>query len=218
MCDGTDVFVPGIMELSSAPESTPATASACIPLSAVGDKAKRPLLDTRHRSGLASASSGYTTSSSSWTTTKTCIVIEVNPRSSRTVPFLSKASGYQLADIATLAILGKTLKEQGILALYPEEKKRWYVKVPAFSFSKLSGMDTYLSPEMKSTGEAIGYDQTLTRALFKALQASGMRGRQLWHNSRLPWRTRTRKRSCRLSAAFITWALTLRQRRAQRAF
>ena len=101
-------------------------------------------------------------------------VIEVNPRSSRTVPFLSKATGYSLADIATLVILGKTLKEQGIFGIYPDEKNRWYVKVPAFSFSKLHGMDTYLSPEMKSTGEAIGYDNKLNRALYKALQASGM--------------------------------------------
>jgi len=101
-------------------------------------------------------------------------VIEVNPRSSRTVPFLSKSTGYQLADIATLCILGKSLKEQGIDVLYPKEKERWYVKAPAFSFSKIRGLDAYLSPEMKSTGEAIGYDKKLTRALYKALKASGM--------------------------------------------
>ena len=100
-------------------------------------------------------------------------VIEVNPRSSRTVPFLSKATGYSLGDIATLVILGKTLKEQGITEIYPKEKDRWYVKAPAFSFAKLRGLDAYLSPEMKSTGEAIGYDKTLTRALYKALQSSG---------------------------------------------
>jgi carbamoyl-phosphate synthase large subunit len=101
-------------------------------------------------------------------------VIEVNPRSSRTVPFLSKSTGYCLADIGTLAILGKSLREQGITDIYPGDKSKWYVKVPAFSFSKLRGMDTYLSPEMKSTGEAIGYDRKLNRALYKALQASGM--------------------------------------------
>ncbi|MEF9971938.1 MAG: carbamoyl-phosphate synthase large subunit, partial [Oscillospiraceae bacterium] len=101
-------------------------------------------------------------------------VIEVNPRSSRTVPFLSKATGWQIADIATLVILGKSLREQGIDVLYPGEKEKWYVKVPAFSFSKLTGMDVYLSPEMKSTGEAIGYDTRLNRALYKALQSSGM--------------------------------------------
>ena len=101
-------------------------------------------------------------------------IIEVNPRSSRTVPFLSKATGYSLADIATEVILGRSLKEQGIFDIYPNEKKRWYVKVPVFSFNKIRGLDAYLSPEMKSTGEAIGYDDKLNRALYKALQASGM--------------------------------------------
>ena len=102
-------------------------------------------------------------------------IIEVNPRSSRTVPFLSKATGYSLADIATEVILGKSLKEQGIFDIYPEEKKRWYVKVPVFSFNKLRGLDAYLSPEMKSTGEAIGYDDKFYRALYKAMQASGIK-------------------------------------------
>jgi len=102
-------------------------------------------------------------------------IIEVNPRSSRTVPFLSKSTGYSLADIATNCILGQSLKEQGIFDIYPAEKDRWYVKVPVFSFNKLRGLDAYLSPEMKSTGEAIGYDNKLNRALYKALQASGMR-------------------------------------------
>ena len=101
-------------------------------------------------------------------------IIEVNPRSSRTVPFLSKSTGYSLADIATEVILGKSLKELGIFDLYPQEKKRWYCKVPVFSYKKISGVDAYLSPEMKSTGEAIGYDDTLNRAFYKALQASGM--------------------------------------------
>ena len=102
-------------------------------------------------------------------------IIEVNPRSSRTVPFLSKATGYSLADIATLVILGKSLKEQGICDRYPGEKRRYYVKAPAFSFSKLQGMDSYLSPEMKSTGEAIGYDRKLHRAMYKAMVASGIK-------------------------------------------
>ncbi|MBQ3504766.1 MAG: carbamoyl-phosphate synthase large subunit, partial [Oscillospiraceae bacterium] len=102
-------------------------------------------------------------------------IIEVNPRSSRTVPFLSKATGYSLADIATEVILGKSLKEQGIFDIYPDEKERFYVKAPVFSFNKIRGLDAYLSPEMKSTGEAIGYDRTMTRALYKALQASGMK-------------------------------------------
>ena len=95
--------------------------------------------------------------------------------SSRTVPFLSKATGVQMADIATQVILGHSLREQGITEVYGREKQRWFVKAPAFSFSKIRGVESYLSPEMKSTGEAIGYDDKLTRALYKALQASGMK-------------------------------------------
>ena len=101
-------------------------------------------------------------------------IIEVNPRSSRTVPFISKSTGRSLADIGTLAMLGVTLPEQGIHDLCSTDKPRYYVKAPAFSFSKIAGLDAYLSPEMKSTGEAIGYDRALNRALYKALQASGM--------------------------------------------
>lgn len=79
-----------------------------------------------------------------------------------------------MADIATRVMLGQSLKEQGIESVYQPDRKRWFVKAPAFSFSKIRGMDSYLSPEMKSTGEAIGYDNSLTRALYKALQSSGM--------------------------------------------
>ena len=100
------------------------------------------------------------------------------------MPFLSKATGYQLADIATNVILGTSLKEQGIFDLYPPEKERCYVKAPVFSFAKLHGLDAYLSPEMKSTGEAIGYDKKLSRAMYKALQASGMKRAELRHRVR----------------------------------
>ena len=80
-----------------------------------------------------------------------------------------------LVCIATRAMLGQTLAMQGITKMIPQDRKRWYVKAPAFSFEKLTGMDAYLSPEMKSTGEAIGYDNRLNRALYKALQASGVK-------------------------------------------
>jgi carbamoyl-phosphate synthase large subunit len=101
-------------------------------------------------------------------------VIEVNPRSSRTVPFLSKSTGVPMAKIATMVILGHSLKEQGITNIYEEKSTRWFVKSPAFSFAKIRGVDSYLSPEMKSTGEAIGYDVSLNRALYKSLQSSGV--------------------------------------------
>ncbi|NLC79040.1 MAG: carbamoyl-phosphate synthase large subunit, partial [Ruminococcaceae bacterium] len=79
-----------------------------------------------------------------------------------------------LADIATKVMLGQSLKSQGFGLVYPKQKEKWFVKAPAFSFSKLRGADAYLSPEMKSTGEAIGYDKSLNRALYKALRSSGM--------------------------------------------
>ena len=91
------------------------------------------------------------------------------------MPFLSKATGVPLADIATKVMLGQSLRDQGITDVVAPQSKRWYVKAPAFSFSKLRGMDAYLSPEMKSTGEAIGYDRSFTRALYKAMQSSGMK-------------------------------------------
>ena len=101
-------------------------------------------------------------------------IIEVNPRSSRTVPFVSKATNTPVANIATKVMLGAKLKDLGYVGLYPN-RSRWYVKSPTFSFSKISGMDVVLSPEMKSTGEAIGYDYSLNRALYKSLRASGIK-------------------------------------------
>jgi carbamoyl-phosphate synthase large subunit len=102
-------------------------------------------------------------------------IIEVNPRASRSVPFLSKSTGVPLVDIATRVMLGESLADQGYAGKVLPDKDFWYVKAPAFSFEKLNGMDAYLSPEMKSTGEAIGYDKSLKRALYKALQASGIK-------------------------------------------
>lgn len=174
VCDGYDVFVPGIMEHVERTGVHSGDSISVYPTFSVSAKAKGTILEYTKKLGLGIGIRGLFNIQFIVDKNDDVYVIEVNPRSSRTVPFLSKATGYSLADIATLVILGKTLKEQGIFGIYPDEKKRWYVKVPAFSFSKLHGMDTYLSPEMKSTGEAIGYDNKLNRALYKALQASGM--------------------------------------------
>lgn len=174
VCDGYDVFVPGIMEHVERTGVHSGDSISVYPTFSVSAKAKGKILEYTKKLGLGIGIRGLFNIQFIVDKKDDVYVIEVNPRSSRTVPFLSKATGYSLADIATLVILGKTLKEQGIFGIYPDEKQRWYVKVPAFSFSKLHGMDTYLSPEMKSTGEAIGYDNKLNRALYKALQASGM--------------------------------------------
>ena len=174
ICDGINVFVPGIMELVERTGIHSGDSISVYPSFSISDKVKGTILDYAKRLGLGLGIVGLYNIQFIVDKNDKVYIIEVNPRSSRTVPFLSKATGYSLADIATNVILGKSLKEQGIFDIYPEEKKRWYVKAPVFSFSKIRGLDAYLSPEMKSTGEAIGYDNTLYRALYKALQASGM--------------------------------------------
>ncbi len=174
ICDGINVFVPGIMELVERTGVHSGDSISVYPAFSISDKVKGTILQYAKKLGLGIGIIGLYNIQFIVDKDDNVFIIEVNPRSSRTVPFLSKATGYSLADIATEVILGKSLKEQGIFDIYPEEKKRWYVKVPVFSFNKLRGLDAYLSPEMKSTGEAIGYDNTLTRALYKALEASGM--------------------------------------------
>ena len=105
-------------------------------------------------------------------------VIEVNPRSSRTVPFLSKITNIPMANLATKVILGQKLKDYGFdIGLVPE-KEGVYVKVPVFSFAKLRQVEITLGPEMKSTGEVMGKDETLQKALYKGLIASGIQIKQ----------------------------------------
>ncbi len=175
ICDGRDVFVPGIMELVERTGIHSGDSISVYPTFSISDKVKGTILQYAIKLGLGIGIVGLYNIQFIVDKDDNVFIIEVNPRSSRTVPFLSKSTGYSLADIATEVILGKSLKEQGIFDIYPEEKKRWYVKVPVFSFNKIRGLDAYLSPEMKSTGEAIGYDDKFYRAMYKALQASGMK-------------------------------------------
>ena len=175
ICDGVNVFVPGIMELVERTGVHSGDSISVYPTFSVSDRVKGIILQYAKKLGLGIGIRGLYNIQFIVDRDENVYVIEVNPRSSRTVPFLSKSTGYSLADIATEVILGKSLKEQGLFELYPDEKKRCYVKVPVFSWSKIKGLDAYLSPEMKSTGEAIGYDDKLHRAMYKALQASGMK-------------------------------------------
>ena len=175
ICDGRDVFVPGIMELVERTGVHSGDSISVYPPYSLTAAVKDRIADYTEKLGLGIGIVGLFNIQFIVDAQDNVYIIEVNPRSSRTVPFLSKATGYSLADIATEVILGKSLKEQGFFDIYPEEKKRWYVKAPVFSFNKIRGLDAYLSPEMKSTGEAIGYDKTMTRALYKALQAAGMK-------------------------------------------
>ena len=196
VCDGKDVFVPGIMELVERTGVHSGDSISVYPSFSLSKKVKETILEYTKKLGLGIGIIGLFNIQFIVDKEENVFIIEVNPRSSRTVPFLSKATGWSLADMATLCNLGISLKEQGIiekciegsiyadedsltkhglLAYYPKEKERYYVKVPAFSFSKLRGMDAYLSPEMKSTGEAIGYDKKLHRAVYKAMIASGLK-------------------------------------------
>ena len=175
ICDGRDVFVPGILELVERTGVHYGDSISVYPPFSISNKVKGIILQYAKKLGLGIGIVGLFNIQFIVDKDDNVYIIEVNPRSSRTVPFLSKATGYSLADIATEVILGKSLKEQGFFDIYPDEKERWYVKAPVFSFNKIRGLDAYLSPEMKSTGEAIGYDKTMTRALYKALQASGMK-------------------------------------------
>ena len=174
ICDGQDVFVGGIMELVERTGVHSGDSISIYPAFSISDKVKGKILSYSKKLGLAIGIVGLFNIQFIVDDKEDVYIIEVNPRSSRTVPFLSKSTGYSLADIATEVILGKSLKELGIFTIYPEEKTRWYCKVPVFSHRKINGVDAYLSPEMKSTGEAIGYDDDLYRAFYKALQASGM--------------------------------------------
>ena len=175
VCDGVDVFVPGIMELVERTGVHSGDSISVYPSFSISDKVKATILQYTKKLGPGIGIVGLYNIQFIVDEHDDVYIIEVNPRSSRTVPFLSKATGYSLADIATKVILGQSLKEQGFFGLYPDERERWCVKAPAFSFSKLNGMDAYLSPEMKSTGEAIGYDMTIHRAMDKALVASGVK-------------------------------------------
>ena len=175
ICDGTDVFIPGIMELVERTGIHSGDSISVYPSYSISNKVKGIILQYARKLGKAIGIIGLYNIQFIVAPDEKVYIIEVNPRSSRTVPFLSKATGWSLADIATEVILGRSLKDQGIFDLYPEEKEKYYVKVPVFSFQKIKGLDAYLSPEMKSTGEAIGYDRSLPRAMYKALVAAGIK-------------------------------------------
>ena len=175
ICDGKQVYLPGIMELVERTGVHSGDSISVYPPYSLSCRVKERITEYTEKLGLAIGIEGLFNIQFIVDKNDQVSIIEVNPRASRSVPFLSKSTGVSLVDIATKIMLGQSLADQGITQLRRPEREKWYVKVPAFSFAKLEGMDTYLSPEMKSTGEAIGYDRKLNRALYKALQASGIK-------------------------------------------
>lgn len=174
ICDGTDVFVPGIMEHIERTGVHSGDSMSVYPPYSLSENVKKVIIDYTEKIGLKLNMIGLYNIQFIVDKENKVYIIEVNPRSSRTVPFLAKSTGIQIANIATKVMLGNKLKDLGYTGV-AKNRRRWYVKSPTFSFTKIAGLDAILSPEMKSTGEAIGYDYSLNRALYKSLKASGIR-------------------------------------------
>lgn len=171
--DGKDVVIPGIMEHIERAGVHSGDSIAVYPPQSLSNAVKEKLISYTEKLALGLNIIGllniqYVVSNDD------VFVLEVNPRSSRTVPFLSKITNVPMANIATKVILGQTLAEQGYVSGLVPEKPGVYVKAPVFSFAKLRNVDISLGPEMKSTGEVMGKDYTLEKALYKALVASGI--------------------------------------------
>jgi carbamoyl-phosphate synthase large subunit len=174
ICDGENVFIPGIMEHIERAGVHSGDSFAVYPPQGISIKVQKQLIEITTKIAKKIKIIGIINLQFVVKSEKV-YVIEVNPRSSRTVPFLSKVTGVPMAKVAMLSILGKSLKEQGYPHGLLPESEDVSVKAPVFSFSKLRDLDTALGPEMKSTGEAMGRDTTLEKALAKAFQAAGMK-------------------------------------------
>ncbi|MEH7106831.1 carbamoyl-phosphate synthase large subunit [Bacillus sp. JJ1764] len=177
ICDGKNVLIPGIMEHIERAGVHSGDSIAVYPPQTLTDEVKQTLVEyteklARGLNIIGLLNIQYVLAGNE------IYVLEVNPRSSRTVPFLSKITNVPMAKIATKAILGVSITDQGYPTGLVPEKDGVYVKVPVFSFAKLKSVDISLGPEMKSTGEVMGKDSTLEKALYKGLVASGMKIQQ----------------------------------------
>ncbi|WP_053366132.1 carbamoyl-phosphate synthase large subunit [Bacillus sp. FJAT-27245] len=171
--DGADVLVPGIMEHIERAGVHSGDSIAVYPPQSLTVEEKRLIADYTAR--LARGLNIVGLLNIQFVLADSGIyVLEVNPRSSRTVPFLSKITNVPMAIIATKAVLGISIREQGYPGGMIPEKEEVYVKVPVFSFAKLRSVDITLGPEMKSTGEVMGKDVSLEKALYKGVVASGI--------------------------------------------
>ena len=175
ICDGEHVYIPGIMEHIERAGVHSGDSISVYPAPTASQKVKDTIIEYAIRIGKGFHFIGLYNIQFIVDKDEKVYVLEVNPRSSRTVPFLSKITGVPMSYVATRCILGHSLKEQGYEEGVHPEGERVFVKAPVFSFAKLRSVDTTLGPEMKSTGEALGGDDTLEKALYKALLASGVK-------------------------------------------
>ena len=173
ICDGKEVLLPGIMEHIERAGVHSGDSMAVYPPQSFDDDIKQQIVAATKKLCVALKCVGIM-NIQFIIHNHEAYVLEVNPRASRTVPFLSKITGIEMAQVATRVILGESLASQGYQdGLYPESKTI-HVKAPVFSFNKLDDVDSYLGPEMKSTGEVMGSDYTFEKALYKAFEGAKM--------------------------------------------
>ncbi|MCH5163107.1 MAG: carbamoyl-phosphate synthase large subunit [Clostridiales bacterium] len=172
ICDGEDILIPGIMEHIERAGIHSGDSIAVYPSQNISDKNKEEIIEYTRKLALSLDTKGLVNIQYIISDGK-IYVIEVNPRSSRTIPYISKVTGVPMIKLATQCMIGKKLKKLGYgTGLYPSAPYV-AVKVPIFSFEKLTDLDTHLGPEMKSTGEVLGIGKTLEEALYKGLVAAG---------------------------------------------
>jgi carbamoyl-phosphate synthase large subunit len=178
VADGSDVLIPGIMEHIERAGVHSGDSMAVYPALNLSETEIKTLVEYTIRIGLELKIKGLMNIQfvimPSSDKGSSIYVLELNPRASRTIPFISKVTGVPMVKVATKVMLGKTLKEQGYTTGLRKKQKLVGIKAPVFSMSKLVGVDTYLGPEMKSTGEVMGIDHTYDAALAKTLQAAGL--------------------------------------------
>ncbi|MCX8127033.1 MAG: ATP-grasp domain-containing protein, partial [Dehalococcoidia bacterium] len=180
VCDGEEVLIPGIMEHIERAGVHSGDAISVYPALHLTTHEVETMVDYTTRLGLALQTKGLMNVQCVITRTRyggghsQVYVLEVNPRASRTVPFISNVTGVPMVKLATKIMLGVSLKEQGYRGGLWKRQRLVAIKVPVFSMSKLTGVDTYLGPEMKSTGEVMGVDHNFEAALVKALMAAGL--------------------------------------------
>ncbi len=173
VCDGETSVIPGIMQHIERAGVHSGDSMAVYPPYTFSDEVKKTIEDYTVRIGRGLNLIGLYNIQFVVEKSGKVYVLEVNPRSSRTVPLMSKVKDIRMADLAARAIMGRKLEDEGYVTGLLPENDDFSVKMPVFSFSKLRKVDIALGPEMKSTGEVIGRDVTLDRALYKALAAAG---------------------------------------------
>ncbi|MFR0585087.1 carbamoyl-phosphate synthase large subunit [Lactobacillus porci] len=173
ICDGEHVLMPGIMQHIERAGVHSGDSMAVYPPQHFTEDVKQQIVDVTEKLAVALKCVGIM-NVQFIVRGGEVYIIEVNPRASRTVPFLSKVTGIEMAQVATRCIMGESLPEQGYTQVLQPESKAIHVKAPVFSFSKLANVDSLLGPEMKSTGEVMGSDHTFSKALYKAFEGTGI--------------------------------------------